>query len=125
MREMTTIDFQASNLHEAVVWCSTFLGVDPDRIHSDQERRPLPLRRNDRDQESPGWSTPAASDIAWWYVDDLDEALARARYLGAVIHRSPADRDTAPDAVAVVDPDGNVLGVLHDERSAAALTQAA
>jgi predicted enzyme related to lactoylglutathione lyase len=54
------------------------------------------------------------SPVAYWHVDDIESKLAEVTAAGATI-RDPANEVGGGRMVAsVVDPDGNVLGLVQD-----------
>jgi len=54
------------------------------------------------------------SPVAYWHVDDIEAKLAEVTAAGATV-RDPANEVGGGRVVAtVVDPDGNVLGLIQD-----------
>ena len=54
----------------------------------------------------------AAGQVAYWAVDDFEAALARARRLGAELHRGPLQRLDGHVMCQVKDPFGNIIGII-------------
>ena len=50
---------------------------------------------------------------AWFAVDDIDDAYARTLDLGATRHTEPTPQPWGDIHAAVLDPDGNVLGLIQ------------
>lgn len=50
--------------------------------------------------------------VAYWRVESLDHAMDRAREMGAVLFRGPLDREDGEFMCQMIDPFGNVLGLI-------------
>ena len=62
-----------------------------------------------------GASQGMSSPVAYWEVSDLEAKLAEVTAAGATV-KEPADEVGGGRVVAtVIDPDGNVLGLLQDK----------
>lgn len=60
----------------------------------------------------------AAGHVAYWQVADFDVVLERALKLGAELYRGPLDRQDGKYMCQVMDPDGNLIGLIgprHEE----------
>ena len=55
-----------------------------------------------------------AGVVAYWHVDDLDATLARLLALGARQLEGPGERGEGFFTASVVDPFGNVLGIMFN-----------
>ncbi|WP_237047854.1 VOC family protein [Lentzea guizhouensis] len=119
---MTTVSYYADDLEEARAWYTALLGVEayfegrtPDgtlgyvefRIGDYQAELGLVQRAF---QVTP--SDGPGGAILYWAVDDLDATLARLFELGAKVHDEPRVRGEGFVTASVVDPFGNVLGVM-------------
>ncbi len=51
---------------------------------------------------------------AYWGVPDIDEELSRLRNLGARLHQAPQDVGGGIRVAAVLDPFGNVFGLIEN-----------
>lgn len=51
--------------------------------------------------------------VAFWHVDDLDAAMRRLIAHGATEHWPVTDREAGFRTAAIVDPFGNVLGLMY------------
>jgi predicted enzyme related to lactoylglutathione lyase len=58
-------------------------------------------------------------------VDDVDAAVERLLALGAEVHQKPIERGPGFVTGSVVDPFGNVLGVMFNQRYLDVLKEAA
>lgn len=55
-----------------------------------------------------------AGPVAYWHVPDIEAKLAEVTAAGATVKDSPRDVGGGRLVATVVDPDGNVLGLLQD-----------
>ena len=53
--------------------------------------------------------------MVYWAVDDLTATVDRLLSLGATEHEKPTDRGPGFVTASVVDPFGNVLGVMYNQ----------
>ncbi len=68
----------------------------------------------DRKYAPGGASGSPGGAIVFWHVDDLDATLARLLDHGAVEYEPLTERGAGFRTASVVDPFGNVLGVMHN-----------
>lgn len=54
----------------------------------------------------------AAGHVTYWQVTDFDVVLERAIHLGAKLYRGPLDRQDGNYMCQVMDPDGNLIGLI-------------
>lgn len=52
--------------------------------------------------------------VAYWHVADLEGALDALRQAGATVTQEPTDVGGNRRIATATDPDGNVIGLLHD-----------
>ncbi|MGW6933468.1 VOC family protein [Lentzea sp. NPDC054927] len=119
---MSTVSYYADDLVEARAWYAAFLGVDayferstPDGLLAYVEFRIGDYQAelglvNRRFEVTP--SEKPAGQILYWAVDDLDATLARLLELGAQVHDEPRVRGEGFVTASVIDPFGNILGVM-------------
>jgi predicted enzyme related to lactoylglutathione lyase len=55
------------------------------------------------------------SPVAYWHVDDLEAKLAEVTAAGATIRDAANEVGGGRVVASVVDPDGNVLGLIQDQ----------
>ncbi|MEV6238275.1 VOC family protein [Lentzea sp. NPDC051838] len=119
---MATVTYYADDVAEARAWYTEFLGVEayfsrnaPDgtlgyaefRIGDYQAELGLVQRQFEvTPSEGPGGS------ILFWAVDDLEATVARLLELGAKVHDEIRERGEGFVTASVVDPFGNILGVM-------------
>ncbi|MDT7790031.1 MAG: hypothetical protein QOF58_8450 [Pseudonocardiales bacterium] len=122
LRGMSTVTYYADDVAEARAWYTAFLGVEayfernsPDgtlgyvefRIGDYQAELGLVQRQFEvTPSDGPGGS------ILFWAVDDLEATLDRLFELGAKVHDEPRVRGEGFVTASVVDPFGNILGVM-------------
>ncbi|SES01939.1 hypothetical protein SAMN05216188_119141 [Lentzea xinjiangensis] len=121
LRGMSTVSYFADDVAQARAWYTSFLGEAyferhaPDGVLAYAEFRigdhEAELGIVDRRFEV----TPSAGpggEVVYWAVDDLDAVLTRLAELGARVHDEPRVRGEGFVTASVVDPFGNILGVM-------------
>ncbi|WP_229812624.1 VOC family protein [Lentzea flava] len=119
---MSTVTYYADDVAEARAWYTALLGVEayfegrtPDgelayvefRIGDYLAELGLLQRRLEvTPSEGPGGA------ILYWAVDDLEATLARLHELGAKTHDEPRVRGEGYVTASVLDPFGNILGIM-------------
>jgi predicted enzyme related to lactoylglutathione lyase len=126
LRGFSTINFWADDVPAAVAWYTEFLGVEayftrpgPDGCTVYAEFRigdyQAELGIVDRAYAPPGSATQPGGAIMYWHVDDLGATVDRLLSMGATEYQPITPRGTAGFVTAaVVDPFGNVLGVMYN-----------
>ncbi|MGW1372978.1 VOC family protein [Streptomyces sp. NPDC002446] len=110
-RGLATIRYHADDLAAARAWYSEVLGLEPYFERAEY----IEFRLGDHLQEfgiSRTRSAPAGV-VAYWHVEDVDAVMARLLTLGAKEHEPLRDYGDFR-AGAVLDPFGNILGVMHN-----------
>ncbi len=120
LRGFTTISYWAADLEAAKRWYTDLLGIEPYfqrpgycefRLGDYQhelgliERKYAPF-----DQEA---HAPVGA-IMYWHVDDLQATFNRLLSLGATPLEAPTDRGHGYITASVVDPFGNILGIMYN-----------
>jgi predicted enzyme related to lactoylglutathione lyase len=54
------------------------------------------------------------SPVAFWHVEDIEAKLSEVTSAGATVKEAPHDVGSGRLVATVIDPDGNVLGLLQD-----------
>lgn len=126
LRGLSTISFFAGDVEAAGDWYAGLLGARPYfRVPGPDGRAVyLEFRVGDHQHElglidarfrpgTAGAGEPGGA-VAYWHVDDLEGAVARLVSMGARVHEEITERgeDTGFATASVVDPFGNVLGVM-------------
>ncbi len=55
------------------------------------------------------------SPVAYWHVDDIEAKVAEVTAAGATVRDAPNEVGGGRVVASVVDPDGNVLGLIQDK----------
>jgi predicted enzyme related to lactoylglutathione lyase len=126
LRGFSTISFWADDVAAAMAWYAEFLGVaayftqpGPDGRLAYAEFRvgdhQAELGIIDRAYGPPGAPAEPGGAIMYWHVDDLNGTVRHLLSLGAKEYQPVTPRGTSGFVTAsVVDPFGNVLGVMHN-----------
>lgn len=125
LRGLTTVSFYADDLEKAKQWYADFLGIEayfnvpgPDgnvaytefRIGDYQhELGIIDSAFHPRPDE-----TGTAGAIVFWHVDDLDATLDRLYAMGATEYEPKRVRGEGFVTASVVDPFGNILGIMSN-----------
>lgn len=123
LRGMTTVALLAEDFEGAKRWYSELLGIDP---YFDQPWY-AEFRVGDHQHELgilnarfagqlggvPATDRPGGV-VLYWHVDDLDAALTRVQELGATLFQPPRQFGEGFTGACVVDPFGNLLGLMHN-----------
>lgn len=120
LRGVATISLWAANHKAAVTWYSELLGTKP------YFERPgyAEFRIGDHQTEvgiidsnyAPHLTFPEgpAGVVLYWHVDDLQKTLTRVLSMGAKELQAPEDRGRGFVTATVVDPFGNILGLMYN-----------
>jgi predicted enzyme related to lactoylglutathione lyase len=148
LRGFATLNFWADDPAAAAAWYTEFLGVEPYfnrpgpdgrpvyiefRLGDDQaelgiiDRRYAPGRPRGEAAGGAGAGDPAPGGaIMYWHVDDLAATVERLLALGATEYEPITPRgDSGFVTASVVDPFGNVLGVMYNPHYAEVLASRA
>ena len=116
LRGIATVSFWAADLTAAKAWYSRVLGLEP------YFERPgyIEFRVRDHQQElgiidsryAPTGAPGAAGAILYWHVDDVTAAFEKLLGWGAVVYQPVTERGGGFVTASVVDPFGNILGVM-------------
>jgi predicted enzyme related to lactoylglutathione lyase len=119
LRGLATVSFWADDLEAAKTWYVEVLGIEP------YFERPgyYEFRLGDYQAElglidsryAPGGSgSGPAGAVIYWHVDDVRAALEKLLAMGAKEYQALTDRGAGFVTAAVVDPFGNILGVMYN-----------
>jgi predicted enzyme related to lactoylglutathione lyase len=125
LRGFATISYWADDLEAARKWYADFLGVEP------YFERPgyCEFRLGDYQAElglidsryAPAGSTRPGGAIVYWHVDDVRAVLEKLLSMGATEYQPYTERGEGFVTASVVDPFGNVLGVMYNAHYLAVL----
>jgi predicted enzyme related to lactoylglutathione lyase len=122
LRGMATVSYWADDLKAARRWYAELLGVEPYFERPDAENPAyVEFRIGDAQDElgiidrkyapSGGRAGPGGA-VLYWHVDDIEATLARLKTMGATEHEPLTPREAGFITASVVDPFGNILGVM-------------
>jgi predicted enzyme related to lactoylglutathione lyase len=126
LRGFSTISFWADDVAAATAWYAEFLGVQAYFMRPGPDGRPAyaEFRIGDYQAElgiidhrfaPPGAPTEPGGAITYWHVDDLHSTVKRLLSMGATEYQPITSYGEAGFVTAsVVDPFGNVLGVMYN-----------
>ncbi len=127
LRGLATVNFFADDMAVAKQWYSELLGVEPyfERAGPDGAAAYIEYRIGDYQHElgiidrrfAPyaGSASSPGGAVVYWHVDDLQGTVDRLLAMGATEHDPLTKRGDAGFVTAsVVDPFGNVLGVMYN-----------
>ncbi|WP_103347486.1 VOC family protein [Amycolatopsis sp. CA-128772] len=127
LRGMATVSFYADDHEAAKAWYTEFLGIEPyftvpgyAEWRVGDYRHELGLidgKYAPARQDGPG------GEIVFWHVDDLEATVARLLELGAKEYEPITERGPGFVTASVVDPFGNVLGVMTNVHYLAVLAE--
>jgi len=119
LRGLTTISFYAADLEAAKRWYTALLGVEP---YFDRPGY-IEFRIGDYQHElgvidsryaPEGSATSPAGAVIFWHVDDVAATREKLLSMGATEHQTPRDRGEGFITASMVDPFGNILGIMYN-----------
>jgi predicted enzyme related to lactoylglutathione lyase len=125
LRGFATINFWADDVAAARDWYAGFLGIPAYFERTDADGRLLyaEFRVGDYQAEfgivdrrfSPSKATEPGGAVMYWHVDDLPATVDRLLSLGATEYQPITPRGEGFVTASVVDPFGNVLGIMYNQ----------
>ena len=120
LRGVATISFFAADHAAAQKWYTELLGMEPYFVRPGYAEFRLGDYQTELglidSQYVPHMNTSAspAGVITYWHVDDVNASLERLVSMGAKQLQAPEDRGRGFITAAVIDPFGNVLGIMYN-----------
>ncbi|WP_166877677.1 VOC family protein [Salinibacterium sp. ZJ450] len=122
---IATVNLWAADIPAAQQWYSQIFGIEPYFVRPPAPEPPayIEYRVGDYSQELgivdskyalPGTAGSPAGAVVYWHVDDVPAAVQRLVSMGATEREAPADRGEGFITATVVDPFGNILGVMFN-----------
>jgi predicted enzyme related to lactoylglutathione lyase len=116
LKGFATVAYYAADLDAAETWYAEVLGTQA-YFHVPGY---VEFRVGDYEHElgiidaryAPTLSTEPAGEIIQWHVEELETTFARLLELGATEYQGIVDRGHGFRTAAVVDPFGNILGIM-------------
>ena len=126
LRGVATVNYWTDDMEAAKRWYAELLGVEPyfERPGLDGRLAYAEFRFGDYQHElglvHRGWAPSGAATepggaVAYWHVDDIAATFERLLSMGAKEYQPITPRgEKGFVTAAVVDPFGNVLGIMHN-----------
>lgn len=125
LRGLTTVSFWAADLAAAKQWYSDLLGMPPyfERLGPDGSLAYIEFRLGDYQHElgiidsryaPASWTAGATGAIVYWHVDDIAATYDKLLAQGAQAHMGITTRGEGFITASVVDPFGNILGIMYN-----------
>jgi|SRR5688572_7829668 len=114
LKGLRTVIYRASDLSKAKAWYAAVLGVEP------YFSEPFYVGFNvggfelGLDPDAKDLAQGSGGVIAYWGVENADAALKRLLELGATTHRPIQDVGEGIRVASVLDPSGNILGIIEN-----------
>jgi predicted enzyme related to lactoylglutathione lyase len=125
LRGLSTVSFFADDVMAAQAWYAELLGIEPYFVRLVQGRAAyVEFRIGDYQHElgiidsrfAPhGRPDKAAGAVTYWHVDDVRGAFDRLISMRATVHEEPVERGPGFVTASVIDPFGNILGVMYNQ----------
>ena len=125
LRGLTTVSFFAEDMTAARRWYTELLGTEPYFVREAEGATVYAeFRIGDYKHElgiihsrfaahaRPG--TPGGA-VIYWHVDDVRATFERLVSMGATVHEKPVERGPGFVTASVVDPFGNILGIMYNQ----------
>lgn len=126
LRGLTTVSFYADDVKAAKKWYTELLGVEPYFQRPDAEDPAyIEYRIGDYQHElgiiDSKYKPDAAKEVReaggaviYWHVDDVARAVEKLKSKGAKEHEPIIKREAGFITASVVDPFGNILGIMYN-----------
>lgn len=125
LRGLTTVSFWAADLEAAKKWYTELLGLAPyfERSGTDGKLAYIEFRLGDYQHElgiihsryalNSSAAGPAGV-VVYWHVDDVNTTIEKLLAMGAKELEAPRNRGEGFITASVVDPFGNILGLMYN-----------
>jgi predicted enzyme related to lactoylglutathione lyase len=125
LRGLTTVNLFADDVPAAVAWYTELLGNEPYFVRP-AEGAPayVEFRIGDYQHElgivdsrfaAHGRSDKPGGALVYWHVNDVQASFERLVSMGATVHQEPIERGPGFVTASVIDPFGNILGVMYNK----------
>jgi predicted enzyme related to lactoylglutathione lyase len=118
LRGLATVSYWAGDLTSAKRWYTELLGFEP------YFERPgyIEFRVGDHEDElgiidssyAPNPLSQPGGEIVYWHVNDVPATFSKLLSMGATVYEGPQDRGEGFITASVVDPFGNILGIMYN-----------
>ena len=123
LRGFTTVNYWADDVQAARDWYARILEIEPYFVRPEEGPPVYVEFRVGPDQDELGLidrryapstaSTDPSGVVMYWQVDDVSTAVGRLLELGATEYQPVVTREAGFVTASVVDPFGNILGLMH------------
>lgn len=124
LRGLSTISLWADDVVAARTWYTELLGTEPYFVRPEPPEPPayVEFRIGDAEDElgiidrryaPSNATTEPGGAVAYWHVDDVAGLHERLLAMGATPYQPVVEREAGFVTAAVLDPFGNVLGLIH------------
>ena len=124
LRGLSTVSFFADDVMAAQAGYAELLGIEPYFVRPDRGTPAyVEFRIGDYQHELGiidsrfavhGRPDEAAGALIYWHVDDVQGVYDRLISMGATVYEEPVERGPGFVTASVVDPFGNILGVMYN-----------
>ncbi|MFU8945124.1 VOC family protein [Mycetocola zhadangensis] len=123
LRGLATISFYADDIDAAREWYTELLGISPYFVRPETGPAAyIEFRLGDFEHElgiidrrySPNPTSDPGGAVIFWHVDDVEQAVERLLARGATEYEPITKREAGFVTASVVDPFGNILGVMYN-----------
>ena len=124
LRGIATISFYADDVSVAAAWYRELLGIEPYFVRpEDGPPAYVEFRIGDYQHElgiidrkyaPQGAASGPGGTVVFWHVDDIQAALDRVKGMGATEYEPLITREAGFITASVVDPFGNILGLMYN-----------
>lgn len=118
-RGLTTVSLWTNNLTAAKKWYAELLGLEPycerpgyAEFRLDDYQHELGLI--DSRYAPNGSATGPAGAVVYWHVDDVTATFKKLLSMGAKECEAPTERGEGFITASVIDPFGNILGIMYN-----------
>ncbi|MFD1937827.1 MULTISPECIES: VOC family protein [Nonomuraea] len=126
LRGLTTTSFWADDMRAATRWYAEVFGIEPyfERSGPDGNLAYVEFRVGDYQHEfgliHSGYAPEGAPGepggaVVYWHVDDVHAAMEKLLSMGAKEYQPVVTRGPGFVTASVVDPFGNVLGLMYNQ----------
>ncbi|MDM5187980.1 VOC family protein [Bacillus sp. DX4.1] len=120
LRGLTTVSFWAADLAAAKKWYAKLLGTAPyferpgyAEFRLGDYQHELGLIDSRYAPDGSANNRPGGA-VVYWYVDDVKATFEKLLSMGAKEYEAPTERGQGFITASVVDPFGNILGIMYN-----------
>ena len=125
LRGLTTVSFFAEDISAARRWYTELLGTEPYFVR-EAEGAPVYVEFRVGDYQNElgiidsrfaalARLGAASGAVIYWHVDDVRASLEQLVSMGAAVHEKLIERGPGFVTASVVDPFGNILGIMYNQ----------